>query len=170
MYLKRSIPSQVIGRTCGLGLFWLTGLAVGIGTAAQIGAPWTSLAGVLSQNPVHPLGLLVNASLPLLGSVVLFRLAGRAGIYCICLLRALLLGLTVGALGSALHASAPEQILILFTGLISAPFLLVFWWRRLCIGEQFLWEDAASVLGLELLIVGIDAWGIAPYVAELLNF
>ena len=152
-----------------LGILWNLGLLAGAAAAPFLGKNWTDLAAQAVRCPVGLIGSLCVTGLPVVCSVAAVMLAGCRAVWLLCPVRAAVLGLSVGAAGLSFGSSAPLMaFLLLFSGLVSAPVLLIYWYRQLTEDGTDFGTDSMLLLAANLAIAAVDFRIVAPVLPDLI--
>ena len=165
---------QMQKRTCvgwKLGILWNFGLLLGISVMPAWGGAWMNLVPRAAGCCVSWFGALSAALLPVVISIGAVCLTGPAAVWILCPVRAFLLGMSVGAIG--IHCAvqaAPDAWLLLFSGLVSAPVLLVFWYQRLAGRAENFPVQSLLLLAAGLAIAAADVWVVSPFLTDLIIF
>ena len=153
-----------------LYLVWIAGLSLGFfadrfyGDAFDVyiqeaPASCPSFSGCLAVN-VLPL---------LISACAVFFLRSIA--YPICFFRGIFLGFGIGAIARGYNcAGFLLGGLLLFSIILFTPFLLWFFCRRLEFGSHSFRRDMLLCLVVGIVVAGLDAWVVSPFLQEVINF
>lgn len=172
MYITSfSLPTLHRSMIPGLALCadWFAGLSLGLLAVRFHGDTLISMV-MQSAGSVGTLAGMLNATMvPLLLSACAVFLFGSRGIWPVCLLRGIGLGMMLGAVCGAYGAGGwLVGLLLLFSGLWFSPVLIWYWLRRITDAGEFR-RDTLICLGLALGITVIDYWMVAPFLVDVIN-
>lgn len=145
-------------------LVWFAGLSLGFTAARFYGG---TLADLIVQSAAvsgSPFGMILPTMLPLLLSAFAVTFFDSRGIYSLCLLRGLGLGVMLGAVCDACAGGWLLGLLLLFSALLYSPVLMWYWMRRVC-GCGGIRRDTSVALAIGLAVSVVDGMVIAPFLA-----
>lgn len=155
------IPGGVL---CGV---WLVGSSLGLWAARLYGDAPEELIFRAGAMDLRFRDACVAAMLPLLLSAFAVFFFHRFGAYLAGFLRGVSLGFSLGCLAEL--GGIWLAVLLLFTGLFSAPVLLWYLWRRLDHGLRDAPRDAFWCVLAGLIVAAMDTWVAAPFLAAALS-
>lgn len=165
------MPALRRGTIPGLLLLadWFAGLSLGFWAVRFMGDSLLRLITQAAATAGTLTGAINATMFPLFLSACAVFLFQSRGIYPVCLLRGLSLGLMMGAVSAVYGAGGwLLGLLLLFSGLCYSPVLLWFWRRRVCgVGE--LRRDTILCAGIAAAISAVDYLIISPFLVYVIN-
>ena len=155
------IPGVVL---CGV---WLAGSSLGLWAARLYGDGPEELIFRAGAMELRFRDACVAAILPLLLSAFAVFFFHRFGAFLSAFVRGGSLGFSLGVLAGL--GGMWLAVLLLFTGLTLSPVLLWYLWRRLDTGLRDAPRDAVWCVLAGLIVVAMDTWVVAPFLAAALS-
>ena len=154
-----------------LTLLWCAGVLAGAFWVWYHGELWTAGFPHCAAAGLNPAGALTAAVGPMLVSAAMYVLLGRHCIWFLGPVRGFLMGVAAAGIGLCWGTGGPMMaVLLLFSGLFSAPLQLLLWHRFLRGGVDTLWRETGALIGMAVLIAAADYWIVSPFLVEVLNF
>lgn len=148
---------------------WVAGLSLGFAAVRLMGESFVTLVAQSAGTAGSLAGLLITALCPLLFSAFAVSLFGPRGVFPVCLLRAICLGLMLGGLQAGFGAGAwLAGLLLLFTGLCSSCVQLWYWVRCFRAKTARL-RDTVVCGGICTVIALADYLIISPFLVYVIN-
>lgn len=157
--------------TRALHAAWVAGLALGIVAARFTGSALGEAIAAAAVSTVSFPALVVVTLFPLLFSACAVFLFPVPGIFSLCLLRSLSLGLMLRC-ACAVYGSGSWLLcsLLLFSAITFSPVLLWYWRRRVTLRRDSLLHDTLYCALAGILICAADVGLIAPFLADVITF
>lgn len=164
IYNRHAIPGAA------LAAVWLAGLALGMTAIRFYGAPPDDLIVSAAEGTVSFSALVVVTLFPLLLSACAAFLFKAPGVYALCLMRGVCLGLMIGWVTAA---RGPGGILLgallLFSALAYSPVLLWYWHQRLTAPSGRILPQTLGCACIGIGISALDCLLIAPFLADVMT-
>ncbi len=153
-----------------LAFFWCLGLATGVLVALCMDESFLLLMRMAALRPVSIVSLFLTTFLPFITSAIAVYIAKPALLPVIAYLKAAVFSfislMTFFSFGTA---GWMIRCLVMFTDIVTLPFLYSFWHRHVGGSLRLSVFDGVSVV-LVLLVCGMDAYWISPFIAELIHY
>ena len=157
-------------REWALIALWIAGSSLGLWVVRFCGDAYASFLQPLTGFGPDLGGVFASAIFPLLLSACAAFLFGAAGCYGMCLLRGLSQGVLLGMIRGCYGAAGPLVALLLtFSALVVNGLLLLFWLRRVRMGNTDFQKDVSLMIGLGALVGVTDHLLIGPFLADVIN-